>query len=233
MPRTKEQNAEIRQQRKETILRAALSVYVEKGYSASEIIDVAERAGVGKGLVHYYYKNKANLYRELFTVMMDRSKEYMESIFYQQEPVLSLFEQYIRTMYQGVLENRERILFFLRMPHDLKMVFSEEEIKEFKWPHFTMQILSEVISRGMQTGEIRSMSPRLLAVQLSGALFHGLTYFIRGMDDKEKNTVGSTADSPAKSLADLPDTNTFMQDIKNATETCMTILHPGWRWTHD
>jgi DNA-binding transcriptional regulator YbjK len=45
-PRTKEQNDEIRKRRTQEILQAAILVYAEKGFSASEIGEVAERAGI-------------------------------------------------------------------------------------------------------------------------------------------------------------------------------------------
>jgi TetR/AcrR family transcriptional regulator len=268
MPRTKEQNACLRQQRKKAILHAALSVYVEKGYAASEIIDVADRAGVGKGLVHYYFHNKANLFRELFITMMDLSEEHLKSHFCQEGKVLDLFKNYVTDRYKSVSENRERVLFFMRMTHELKMVFSEEEIKQFKWPHITIHLLSEAISRGMETGEIRSMSPKLLAVQFSGALSNGLAYFIRTMDIKAGEQVGRDELKPdglkpaelkpdglkpdgedldvrtcrtkirpspegEKLNSEILDDEKFIQDIQDATESCMMILQPNWRFAHD
>lgn len=95
----------------EEILQSALAVYVEKGYAASEITDIAQRAGIGKGLVHYYFKDKATLFRELFITMMDKSNENVQSIFREQGSVLSLFERYVTSMYQCVLKTREMVLF--------------------------------------------------------------------------------------------------------------------------
>mgnify|MGYP001803557503 CR=1 FL=1 len=40
------------------ILDAAMQVYVKKGYHAATIADVAEAAGLGKGTLYLYFKNK-------------------------------------------------------------------------------------------------------------------------------------------------------------------------------
>ncbi len=48
-------------QRREQMLRAALTVISERGYAETRIADVAERAGVSPALVIYYFKTKDQL----------------------------------------------------------------------------------------------------------------------------------------------------------------------------
>ncbi|MDB5083189.1 MAG: TetR/AcrR family transcriptional regulator [Bacilli bacterium] len=212
MPRTKEQNSRLRCQRMDEILKSALSVYVEKGYAASEIADIAGRAGIAKGLVHYYFKDKATLFRELFATMMDKSNEHVQSIFTQQGSVLSLFERYVTSMFESVLQNREMVLFFMRMRHELKLVFSEQEIKQLGWPHAFLHVLTETLSKGMPSGEIRTMSPGLLAMQFSGALFNGMSHFIRCIENQDGH------------LKHIPES--VAQEMQDAAASCMAILRP-------
>ncbi len=56
-----EQGAE---QRREQMLRAALTVIVERGYADTRIADVAERAGTSPALVIYYFKTRDQLLTE-------------------------------------------------------------------------------------------------------------------------------------------------------------------------
>jgi AcrR family transcriptional regulator len=51
-------------QRRDQMLRAAVEVIVERGYSESRIADVAERAGTSPALVIYYFKTKDQLLTE-------------------------------------------------------------------------------------------------------------------------------------------------------------------------
>lgn len=49
--------------RPEQITAAALDLFVERGYAATRLEDVAERAGVSKGTVYLYFANKAELFK--------------------------------------------------------------------------------------------------------------------------------------------------------------------------
>lgn len=49
------------EEKKELILQAARKVLVEKGYTATTISLVAKEAGVSRGLLHYYFKNKEEM----------------------------------------------------------------------------------------------------------------------------------------------------------------------------
>jgi len=65
-------NPEIRQEprwsrrkeaRPEEITAAALELFVERGYAATRLEDVASRAGVSKGTVYLYFANKEELFK--------------------------------------------------------------------------------------------------------------------------------------------------------------------------
>lgn len=48
------------------ILRAATELFLEKGFAATSTTDIAKRAGCNQALVHYYYRTKENLFRQIF-----------------------------------------------------------------------------------------------------------------------------------------------------------------------
>ena len=52
---------------REAVLRAALRVFLERGFAAARIEDIAQVAGVGKGSVYLHFRNK----RELFQAVID------------------------------------------------------------------------------------------------------------------------------------------------------------------
>src|SRR3954462_13764082 len=54
------------QDRRRTILRAAVEVFAKKGYHGCRIADVAREAGVAYGLVYHYFKNKEELLESVF-----------------------------------------------------------------------------------------------------------------------------------------------------------------------
>lgn len=65
MPRTQEENDRIRQAAKESIRTAAMEIFIEKGYHDAAIEEIAQRAGVSKGLIYNYYKGKEELLADM------------------------------------------------------------------------------------------------------------------------------------------------------------------------
>ena len=55
-----------KQQKSEAISRAALKVFRDIGYHQSRMADIAHAAGVGKGTLYEYFKNKSDILRFAF-----------------------------------------------------------------------------------------------------------------------------------------------------------------------
>jgi TetR/AcrR family transcriptional regulator len=48
------------------ILEAAKKVFIRKGYDGSRMQEIADEAGINKALLHYYFRNKDNLFDAIF-----------------------------------------------------------------------------------------------------------------------------------------------------------------------
>src|SRR5438445_8706633 len=54
-----------RDERRAAILAAALEEFAARGFAAARLDDVARRAGVAKGTIYLYFRDKESLFREL------------------------------------------------------------------------------------------------------------------------------------------------------------------------
>ncbi|MDW7693790.1 TetR/AcrR family transcriptional regulator [Flammeovirgaceae bacterium SG7u.111] len=61
MPRTEEKNREIKEQTRAKIIEASLKTFSQKGYQAASISQIAAEAGMAKGALYHYFKNKEEL----------------------------------------------------------------------------------------------------------------------------------------------------------------------------
>lgn len=175
-PRTREQNEEIRKQRKQEIMQAAISVYVDRGYAASEMGEIATRAGLAHGLVYYYFKSKKALFRELYEYMMEESKRFTKAYFEQTAAPVELFRGYARILGERVLDNPAIPRFYARIGLDLPHLYAPDEVSPFEWVSQFMQPMTEAIERGMSQGLIPPGDARLMAMQFWGAVSHGTNY---------------------------------------------------------
>jgi AcrR family transcriptional regulator len=75
VPRSPKNNQQIRDARRDSILRAALGVFAEKGFSFTKISDIATAAGLSHGLVYHYFPSKEAIFATLIEEMVDQFEE--------------------------------------------------------------------------------------------------------------------------------------------------------------
>jgi AcrR family transcriptional regulator len=84
-PRTREQTAQLRQERRRQILDAACQLFAEKGFAATRVSDIAARADVSQGTVYWYFESKGDLYQAAIMHYMDTFMEPVYQVITRQE----------------------------------------------------------------------------------------------------------------------------------------------------
>lgn len=56
---------ELKNNKKDIILRAAEEEFIQKGYDGARMVEIAKRAGVGHPLLHYHFSNKRMLFQQV------------------------------------------------------------------------------------------------------------------------------------------------------------------------
>ncbi|MGC9535900.1 TetR/AcrR family transcriptional regulator [Streptomyces sp. UG1] len=72
-PRSASVNEELRRRSRERLLQAAVEVVGERGYEATTLGDIADRAGSARGLVSYYFPGKRQLVQSAVHRLMHRT----------------------------------------------------------------------------------------------------------------------------------------------------------------
>src|SRR6185369_13160380 len=86
--------AERQAQRREAILAAALDEFSARGFAATRLDDVAKRAGVAKGTIYLYFRDKESLFQELVRSMLGPQLSVLEAAQTQPMPVRRMIEQF-------------------------------------------------------------------------------------------------------------------------------------------
>jgi len=94
---------------KENTMSAAIEIFAKKGKHGARMEEIAEKAGVNKSVVYYYYSSKDNLYREVlkkiyFEVFRYLFKE-IENTQSEKEDYVWKIETIIRTFFRFYSEN--------------------------------------------------------------------------------------------------------------------------------
>jgi TetR/AcrR family transcriptional regulator len=83
------------QDTEEKILEAAKRVFVRKGYAGARMQEIANEAGINKGLLHYYFRTKDNLFSAIFEQAFREIAPRTNEVFESDEPLLSKIDLFI------------------------------------------------------------------------------------------------------------------------------------------
>ncbi|MDB5083309.1 MAG: mtrR 2 [Bacilli bacterium] len=177
--RSSEQNEDIRDERKKQILDAALSVYVQKGYAGAEVSDVAEQAGLKRGLVYYYFNTKEELFQSLFSWMIEKSREFAKQNLLDAEgsPSERLLN-YAQQLCRGALRDSRFPRFHMRAYEEAREVYEGKEEEYIRNRYILRDHIAVVVKQGMNDGELRQGDPILAANAYWGALIPNLTEYL-------------------------------------------------------
>jgi TetR/AcrR family transcriptional regulator len=96
MTTQKYKTGRIRERNSENILSAAEQEFVLHGFKGTSMQAIADRAGVPKANIHYYFKNKGNLYRALLENILTVWNEVLSDMSPDSDPA-DVLERFIRT----------------------------------------------------------------------------------------------------------------------------------------
>jgi TetR/AcrR family transcriptional regulator len=152
------------QDTEERILEAAKRVFVRKGYAGARMQEIADEAGINKGLLHYYFRTKDNLFSAIFEQAFRELAPRTNEVFESDEPLLCKLDQFI-----------DRYLEFLAQ-HPYLPAFVIQEIN--RHPETFFQKLNETgmrpnpmklvmqIQMEAQKGAIRPINPIDLVINI-------------------------------------------------------------------
>ncbi len=139
------------------ILASALDSFVERGFEATRLEDIARRAGCTKGTIFLYYENKAELFKAAV-------REAMVPVMQAAEHTVEGHHGSVRDLLESLLRQRWDRMTRTSLSGLPKLMFAEAE----KFPelarfyhnevtHRTHALLARVLELGVERGEFRSM----------------------------------------------------------------------------
>ncbi len=132
-PRTKKEFEEIRKDSKQNIVKTAMELFAEKGFHATSINAIADKANISKGLLYHYFKSKYELLDAIVFEAFEETDSLLDFVETQEyEPIEMIvklaemtfeslekktelwklltgmgFKKHIRTRYKELIENKK------------------------------------------------------------------------------------------------------------------------------
>lgn len=142
--------------RYEQILAAAFEEFSRNGYAEARLEDVAQRAGIAKGTIYLYFKNKELLFRAVLRGLIHHAFEELE-IFVQTFPGTTeeLVREVLSRQYTNVVKNsKARLMLRLLIAESHKFPqLGDVYLREIVGPG--VAAMRTLIQRGIASGEFR------------------------------------------------------------------------------
>jgi AcrR family transcriptional regulator len=166
-----------RNARRETILSAALTEFSARGFAATRLDDVARRAGIAKGTIYLYFRDKERLFQELVRTMISPIVGVIEAVPTSDLPVRIVAETLIDLFIREVYGTRRKDV--------IRLIIAEgprfPKLAEFYYREVISRVLAAMralLGRAVERGELAQdalarfpqllISPGLLAIIWSG-----------------------------------------------------------------
>jgi AcrR family transcriptional regulator len=138
--------------RREAILDAALDEFSQRGFEAARLDDVAKRAGVAKGTIYLYFRDKESLFQELIRTMLTPLVGTIEALGAADLPMSKLAEHIADLFVREVYETRRKDVIRLMITEGRRF----PKLAEFYYREVLARIIAAVralLRRAAERGE--------------------------------------------------------------------------------
>lgn len=146
--------------------KSAISLFAQKGYTATSIREIIEAAEVTRPVLYYYFKNKEELYTELITSEFEKSTQQVREVY---GSTLGFREKLVEVV-RGIFEHAESspglvqmMLGFFFSADNSGISLDRDEISRERF-----ELLTLLMAEGMAEGSIGAGSPQAYALVFSG-----------------------------------------------------------------
>ncbi len=157
-------------EQEENIFQAALLVFAREGKEGATIQDIADKAGINKALVHYYFRSKEKLYDAVFGFVLERYFLTLAEALKAQPDFSSTLKYFIARYIDTFMRFPQLPRFmFGEILRDSEAVAARFQKRVERWPTNPFLAFRESLEKAVASGEIRKVDPVHTFLSVIGA----------------------------------------------------------------
>jgi len=151
----------------DTILEAARSVFMQKGFAAARMCDIANTANINPALLHYYFRKKEKLFSVIFEQESFKFHSDMLAILHSDLPFIEKIRLMIKREIEKVANAPYLPMFILNEVHSNpenadKYTYISNRHQEL------LKVFCNLVENAQKSGQIRNVCPRQLFLSIQG-----------------------------------------------------------------
>lgn len=151
----------------ERIVAAAKAVFLEKGMAGARMQDIADRAGINKALLHYYFRSKDKLFLIIFREAVHAFLPQIQTLFTTAPDLPSLIRGFVHS-YMAMLANQPYLAPFIihEINHNPNTLW--ETMNQTGPGPFPIEPFRQLVDKEVKLGNIRPVDPLQLWTHMMG-----------------------------------------------------------------
>ncbi|HOY08314.1 MAG TPA: TetR/AcrR family transcriptional regulator [Saprospiraceae bacterium] len=159
----KKENQNIADSTEQKIFDAAHEVFVQKGMDGAKMQEIADRAGINKALLHYYYRSKDKLYEAVARAVIGRAAPMISQLIESDKPLEEKIRHFIE-IYISIISKNPFIPLFIISEINKHPDHFFEKILPAELPK--PQIFIRQVEEEIAAGRIRPVNPKHLVINI-------------------------------------------------------------------
>ncbi len=148
---------------RENLVAAAVRLAAAQGTDTTSVRSIAREAGVTEAMLYRHFKNKQDLWLDIYTRIVDDMIEEKKSLLHDSAPIRERLREWVRLTYAYYDDNPDAFTYVLLLPHSFAEALGDTCTRQG-------HLLLELIAEGQHSGECRPLDPQLALTLFSGLL---------------------------------------------------------------
>lgn len=159
---------------RDSIKEAASTLFIQRGFQGTSLVDIAEVMGVTRTAIYYYFRNKDAILSELTSEITEMAAKLAEEVVTEEvDPVTTL---------QKLVARHARLI----LTHPLQFRVVERNEEQLSPPlrkkaqaarRLVLDLFATAVDAGVQSGHFRNVNPKVSAFAILGMCNWGAWWF--------------------------------------------------------
>ncbi len=146
------------------ILESAQEIFHHKGFAGARMQEIADKAEINKGLLHYYYKSKDKLFESVFNIALKQMLGKLDTTLNEEIDLFSKIEKLVDG-YITVLSKNTFVPNFVFQEINRNPEFFNDKFKEFNSLD-GIKLFENQINEEIAKGTISEVDPKQLIINI-------------------------------------------------------------------
>jgi TetR/AcrR family transcriptional regulator, fatty acid metabolism regulator protein len=159
----------IEKARRAQIVECAIDAIATLGYARASLAQIAERAGISKGVISYHFAGKEELIQQVVAAVFTAGAAFMRPRIEAETSAAGMLRAYIESNLDFMRTHRKHILAIVEIWSHFRSGDGLSKLGA-EWLEPGLSDLEKLLRWGQDNGEFRAFSTRVMAMALRGAI---------------------------------------------------------------